>query len=163
MTTTTYYKYLKLANGDNIICKTTKDYKSIIRSKSLTVKQPVVLSQIRMPRNNVLVESYIMYPLFSFAVDDIYEIPVNQIVVVTNIKDSLKENYEEYLLQREEADKDVTEEFTTDIDELEASEEDDDLDIEEMDFSNEEKDEIDGEDESDDQYSKDKPVDDYED
>ena len=39
----------------------------------------------------------------------------------------------------------------------------DDLDIEEMDFSNEEKDEIDGEDESDDQYSKDKPVDDYED
>ena len=39
----------------------------------------------------------------------------------------------------------------------------DDLDIEEMDFSNEEKDEIDGDDESDDQYSKDKPVDDYED
>ena len=39
----------------------------------------------------------------------------------------------------------------------------DDLDIEEMDFSNEEKDEVDGEEESDDQYSKDKPVDDYED
>jgi hypothetical protein len=70
-----------------------------------------------------------MYPLFSFAVDDVYEIPVNQIVVATNIKDSLKENYEEYLTQREEADKDVTEEFTTDINELEASEEDDDLDI----------------------------------
>jgi hypothetical protein len=132
MTTTTYYKYLKLTNGDNIICKTTKDYKSITRSKSITVKQPVVLSQIRMPRNNVLVESYIMYPLFSFAVDDVYEIPVSQIVVATNIKDSLKENYEEYLTQREEADKDVTEEFTTDIDELETSEEDDDLDIEEL-------------------------------
>jgi hypothetical protein len=132
MTTTTYYKYLKLTNGDNIICKTTKDYKSITRSKSLTVKQPVVLSQIRMPRNNVLIESYIMYPLFSFAVDDLYEIPVNQIVVATNIKDSLKENYEEYLTQREEADKDVTEEFTTDINELEASEEDDDLDIDEL-------------------------------
>ncbi len=39
----------------------------------------------------------------------------------------------------------------------------DDLDIEEMDFSNEEKEEVDGEEESDDQYSKDKPVDDYED
>ena len=34
----------------------------------------------------------------------------------------------------------------------------DDIDIEEMDFSNEEKDEVDGEEESDDQYSKDKPV-----
>jgi hypothetical protein len=39
----------------------------------------------------------------------------------------------------------------------------DDLDIEEMDFSNEEKDDIDGDEDSDDQYSKDKPVDDYED
>jgi hypothetical protein len=39
----------------------------------------------------------------------------------------------------------------------------DDLDIEEMDFSNEEKDEINDEDDDDDQYSKDKPMDDYED
>lgn len=40
----------------------------------------------------------------------------------------------------------------------------DDLDIEEMDFSNEEKDEIGGDDDDDgDQYSKDKPMDDYED
>jgi hypothetical protein len=132
MTDTTYYKYLKLTNGDNIICKTTKEYKSLTRSKSITVKQPVVLSQIRMPRNNVLVESYIMYPLFSFAVDDTYEIPVSQIVVATNIKESLKENYEEYLSQREESDKDTTEEFTTDINELEASEEDEDLDIDEL-------------------------------
>lgn len=39
----------------------------------------------------------------------------------------------------------------------------DDLDIEELDFSNEEKDDISGDDDSDDQYAKDKPVDDYED
>ncbi len=41
----------------------------------------------------------------------------------------------------------------------------DDLDIEEMDFSNEEKDEVsaDEDDDDGDQYSKDKPVDDYED
>jgi hypothetical protein len=39
----------------------------------------------------------------------------------------------------------------------------DDLDIEELDFSNEEKDELSGEDEDEDQYSKDKPTDDYED
>jgi DNA-directed RNA polymerase subunit delta len=40
----------------------------------------------------------------------------------------------------------------------------DDLDIEEMDFSNEEKDEVStDDDDNDDQYSKDKPIDDYED
>ncbi|MCC6818400.1 MAG: hypothetical protein IT245_05885 [Bacteroidia bacterium] len=39
----------------------------------------------------------------------------------------------------------------------------DDLDIEEMDFSNEEKDEIGDDEDEDDQYSKDKPMDDYED
>ncbi len=40
----------------------------------------------------------------------------------------------------------------------------DDLDIEEMDFSNEEKDEVvSDDDDNDDQYSKDKPLDDYED
>jgi hypothetical protein len=39
----------------------------------------------------------------------------------------------------------------------------DDLDIEEMDFSNEEKDELGDSDDDEDQYSKDKPDDDYED
>lgn len=131
MTDTTYYKYLKLTNGDNIICKTDTDCKSIARRKVLKVKQPVVLSQLRMPRNNVLVESYIMYPLFSFAVDDTYEIPVSQIVVATNIKETLKENYEEYLSQREEADKDAVEEFSTqELSEEEGDERD--LDVEEL-------------------------------
>ena len=102
MTNTTYYKYLKLTNGDNIICKTTKDYKSITRSKSLTVKQPVVLSQIRMPRNNVLIESYIMYPLFSFSGEEVYTIPTSQIVLVINIKENLKNNYLTYLSERDE-------------------------------------------------------------
>jgi DNA-directed RNA polymerase subunit delta len=39
----------------------------------------------------------------------------------------------------------------------------DDLDIEEFDFSNEEKDEVSSDDDDDDQFSKDKPTDDYED
>lgn len=111
--TTETFKYLKLVNGDNIICKTTDDCKTLTGKKLLCVKDPVILHQLRLPKNDILVESYIMYPLFSFAEENVYEIPVSQIVVATNIRETLKKNYTEYLMQREQAESEEEEETET--------------------------------------------------
>ena len=114
-----YYKYLKLSSGDNIICTTTDNCEDIYDRKSIKVTQPVILSAIRMPSSRGIVESYIMYPLFTFTEEEEYVIPTSQIVLAINIKENLKNNYLTYLSQREEddelvADDDEDEEETID-------------------------------------------------
>jgi hypothetical protein len=99
-----YYKYLKLSSGDNIICTTTDDCEDIYDRKSIKVTQPVILSAIRMPSSRGIVESYIMYPLFTFTEEEEYIIPTSQIVLAINIKENLKNNYLTYLSQQEEED-----------------------------------------------------------
>jgi hypothetical protein len=78
---------------------------------------------LRLPKDGVLIESYVLFPLFSFSEENVYEIPVHQIVVATNIKESLKNNYLEYIMYRdkeelyaesdeaEEADDEIIEEL----------------------------------------------------
>lgn len=108
-----YFKYIKLSSGDSIVCTTTDNCKNIYRKKTITVNDPVVLNPVRMPRGDVLVESYIMYPWFSFSDDTEYKIPTNQVVLVVGIKDGLKKNYLRYLsLQKQ--DEEETEEFSND-------------------------------------------------
>lgn len=116
-----YYKYLKLSSGDNIICMTTDDCADIYEKKSIKVTQPVILSAIRMPSSRGIVESYIMYPLFSFTEEEEYVIPTSQIILAINIKENLKNNYLTYLSQRKEEGDDEL--VADDDDELEDEEE----------------------------------------
>jgi hypothetical protein len=106
MQDTVLYKYFKLVSGEGIICKTEDDCTNIYNQKTVSVKDPVILNPIRVPRGEMLIESYIMYPWFSFSPDDNYEIPTQQILLASNIKDDLKKNYIEYLKQQAERDAD---------------------------------------------------------
>ena len=96
-----YHKCIKLTSGDNIICTIASDNNNVFRRKTVRVYNPVVLSPLRIPRGSMLVESYIMYPWFSFSSDISYEIPTTQILLVTGIQDKLKENYVNYIMQKE--------------------------------------------------------------
>jgi hypothetical protein len=99
------YKYLKLSTGDNIVCKTDDDCKNLFDRNTISVSDPVVLNAVRVPRGEVLVESYIMYPWFSFSKEKTYEISTKQIILAVNINDNLKENYIGYLKTQEEKEK----------------------------------------------------------
>jgi hypothetical protein len=99
------YKYLKLTSGDGIICTTTDDLTNLFEKTSISVTDPIVLNPIRVPRGEVLVESYIMYPFFSFSNETIYEIPTKQIVLAVTIKDTLKDTYLQYLKTQAEKEK----------------------------------------------------------
>jgi len=98
------YKFLRLTSGDSIICKTTDDCKQLTGKRIISVTDPVILNMLRLPRDGVLIESYVLFPLFSFSEENVYEIPVHQIVVATNIKESLKNNYLEYIMCRDNQD-----------------------------------------------------------
>ena len=98
------YKFLRLTSGDSIICKTKDDCKQLTGKRIISVTDPVILNMLRLPRDGVLIESYVLFPLFSFSEENVYEIPVHQIVVATNIKESLKNNYLEYIMYRDNKD-----------------------------------------------------------
>jgi hypothetical protein len=98
------YKFLRLTSGDSIICKTTDDCKKLTGKRIISVTDPVILNMLRLPKDGVLIESYVLFPLFSFSEENVYEIPVHQIVVATNIKESLKNNYLEYIMYRDNKD-----------------------------------------------------------
>ena len=98
------YKFLRLTSGDSIICKTTDDCKQLSGKRIISVTDPVILNMLRLPKDGVLIESYVLFPLFSFSEENVYEIPVHQIVVATNIKESLKNNYLEYIMYRDSKD-----------------------------------------------------------
>ena len=98
------YKFLRLTSGDSIICKTKDDCKQLTGKRIISVTDPVILNMLRLPKDGVLIESYVLFPLFSFSEENVYEIPVHQIVVATNIKESLKNNYLEYIMYRDNKD-----------------------------------------------------------
>jgi hypothetical protein len=103
-----YFKYIKLVSGDNIVCTTTDNCENVYKQKTISVTDPVVLNPIRIPKGDVLIESYVMYPWFSFSEEIEYKIPTSQVVLVVNIKDNLKKNYLRYLAMQDNDD-DITE------------------------------------------------------
>lgn len=107
-----HYKIIKLVTGDQLVCTTDQAYIDLSKDQCLTIADPVILSVMRMPRNGSLVESYVLLPWVSFAQDEIYEIPTRQIITMSNIKDSLKKNYLEYVKERTSAEQ-KTEEVST--------------------------------------------------
>ena len=108
-----YFKYIKLSSGECIVCTTTDNYENVYKQKTISIFDPVVLNPMRIPRGDVLVESYIMYPWFSFSEELEYKIPTSQVVLMVNIKETLKKNYLRYLSQQDESDE-LEEEYTED-------------------------------------------------
>lgn len=107
-----YYKILKLATGDDLVCTLETPDIDLTKNRTITVSNPVVLNVMRMPRGEMLVESYVMIPWVSFAQEEVYEIPTRQILTTANIKDKLRENYLEFVRRRTDDAEDDEEEVS---------------------------------------------------
>jgi hypothetical protein len=97
------YKILKLNTGDDLVCKMEENL-NIKEYQSIFVQDPMVLNQLRSPFGGGIIESYTLSPWIALSSDDFYEIPVQYIVVVADIKETLKENYIKYVQDRKEAE-----------------------------------------------------------
>ena len=53
-----HYRYLKLSNGDNIICKTEDDCSNIYSKQTISISDPVIVNHLRIPRGHMIVETY---------------------------------------------------------------------------------------------------------
>lgn len=96
-----YYKFLKLVNGDNLIV-TTDDQCSTLKDKEyLSVVDPVLISSMRFPRGTMVVETYVMQPWIKMAKSDVFQIPINNIVIATDVHEMAEEQYKKYIAEND--------------------------------------------------------------
>lgn len=91
-------KIIKLVSGEDIVCNV-----EISNSQFVSISDPVLLNQVRMPRGDVLIESYILTPWLSLAEIQTFEIPTAHIILSTPAKESLKTNYVSFIEARRKA------------------------------------------------------------
>jgi len=85
-------KILKLTSGEDIVCKTFDECKDL-KDRNILISDPVILNQIRVPRGDMIVESYILSPWSALSAANVFEISTSHIIVATDIKETLKDNY----------------------------------------------------------------------
>lgn len=107
-----HYKFLKLTTGEGIICTTDDPCDDWYNRQTISILNPVTINSIKIPRGDMIVESYLMYPWLSFTEDSVMEIPTSRIVVALNVKQGLIKNYLEYIMNRSE---DSSEEYSTEF------------------------------------------------
>jgi len=85
-------KILKLTSGEDIVCKTFDECKDL-KDRNILISDPVILNQIRVPRGDMIVESYILSPWSALSAANVFEISTSHIIVATDIKETLRSNY----------------------------------------------------------------------
>lgn len=117
--------FLKLANGDNLICTTFQDVTTLEKLKFLPIIDPIQIFSFKIPQNGVIIEKYIMQSWTPFSSDNITNIPINSVVFVGKLKEIFIDKYIDFI-----TDPNSQQPIEEGGSELTGEEEDDDLDEE---------------------------------
>lgn len=112
---------LKLTSGETIVGHV-DSHSNIYDKQFVTVKNPVILNHMRIPRGNFLVESYILLPWCSFSSEEYFNIPTSQIITTAKVKEELKNNYIDFIMRKNDTSS-SEEETVLDFDEDDTIEE----------------------------------------
>ena len=114
------YKFLKLITGEGIICTTDDSCDDWYDRKTISILNPVTINSIKLPKEDMIIESYLMYPWLSFTQDTVIEIPTSKIMVILDIKPGLIKNYLDYIMNKnQDSSEEYSNEFTDEeIDEI---------------------------------------------
>ena len=91
------FVFVKLANGDNIMCTTFSNIDKPENLKHLDVVDPIQIFSFKIPHNGVFIEKYIMQSWVPFSSTVSTMIPMSNVVFVGRLKDMFIEKYMEYI------------------------------------------------------------------
>jgi len=100
---TSYCKFVKLVNGDEIIVTTDNDCNDYKNDRYLSVIDPVEVRSMQMVRGPHIVETHIMQPWIRMAKDDIVQIPTDNILVIVDVRDDIVNQYTKFLNQQQDS------------------------------------------------------------
>jgi len=99
MKTNLSYKFIKLNNGDDIICTMDTDITKLKQNDKLYVVDPVLVVRMRYPRGMSMVEGYVFQPWVSYAAQSVFEIPAWSIVTTADLEEKIKDTYIRYITE----------------------------------------------------------------
>lgn len=91
------YVFVKLANGDNIMCTTFSDITKLQKIKFLEVIDPIQIFSFKIPHNGTIIEKFIIQSWAPFSKTSSTMIPINNVVFVGHLKDFFIERYIDYI------------------------------------------------------------------
>lgn len=96
------YVFVKLINGENIICATFEEQEFDDDEETMQITLPVIrpvqVISTRIPVGESIVEKFMMQPWIPFCDnDEIFEIPFSSIVFIGKVSDLFVERYREFL------------------------------------------------------------------
>lgn len=97
--TSLFCKYIKLANGDNIVALTDDNCTNLLDTRVVIVMDPMIVTPIRIPRMNQILESYVLHPWLPLTDSNIAEIQSSHIVSAVEARDTFREQYENFIKQ----------------------------------------------------------------
>jgi len=100
---TSYCKFVKLVNGDEIIVTTDNNCNDYKNDRYLSVIDPVEVRSMQMVRGPHIVETHIMQPWIRMAKDDIVQIPTDNILVIVDVRDDIVDQYTKFLNQQQDS------------------------------------------------------------
>jgi hypothetical protein len=92
-----FCKFLKLTNGENIIATTEDECTTFKDKEFLQVTDPVQVGTIRMPKGNMVIESYVLQPWIRLAKENIVNIHVHNIVATVDLPEDAQAQYYDFI------------------------------------------------------------------
>jgi hypothetical protein len=91
------YIFLKLTNGDSLMCMTDNDIDDLKKLKFLSITDPIQIFSFKMPHEGAVIEKYIMQAWTPFSSSNKMNIPINNIIFCGALKEFFIDKYMEYV------------------------------------------------------------------
>lgn len=99
-------KLIKIITGENVICFTDNIDDDLNQNSYITVKEPVIINSVVIPRGNMVVETHVMSKWIKMAKNSEVKIPSRNIITMVEVTDSVEEQFrlflDEYLSKQTE-------------------------------------------------------------
>ena len=131
------YIFLKLINGENIICATFEEQEFETDEDAVQVTLPVIrpvqVISVKILVGESIVEKFMMQPWIPFCDDDeIFEIPFTSIVFIGKVSDLFIERYREFLEDHTHSLSDDMEDINDEVEQMIVDEEQKEFNTEEQ-------------------------------
>lgn len=93
-----YCKLFKLVNGESVIGYTDNDC-SELEKGFIELRDPVLVSSIRVPMERVVVETFVMQTWLKMSSSNIVKVPVSSVIVATDVLEKVETQYKHYLAE----------------------------------------------------------------
>ena len=95
------FVFVRLVNGDNLMCQTDSKIDDITKLKHLRVIDPIQIFSFKMPYNGAVIEKYIMQSWTPFSSSTESYIPIINVLFVGELKGHFVDRYLEYITDPE--------------------------------------------------------------